>query len=105
MSWRKKEGKRAHLITHARYNGRVPVGGQTGNRFQGEGASGSYKRDDIVLEMHIRSETRCTSTRAGGVAAKGGGGGGAKTKQRQTICVKQMTTVGEAWEFAAAGED
>lgn len=74
------EGKRAYLITHARYNGCVPVGGQTGNWFQGKRASGSYKRDDIVLEMHIRSESWCTSTRARGVAAKWGGG----EEQRKT---------------------
>lgn len=75
--------KRAHLITHARYNGRVPVGGQACDRFQGERASGSYKSDDIVLEMHIRRESWRTSTRAGGVATQSGG--------KQTICVKQMS--------------
>jgi len=53
-----------HLITHSRYYGSVPVGGQTSNRFQGKSARGSYKRDDIVLEMHVRCESWRFGSRA-----------------------------------------
>lgn len=90
--------KRAHLITHARYNGRVPVGSQARDRFQGERASGSYKSDDIVLEMHIRSESWRTSTRAGGVATQSG-----ETNNLRKTNVKMQGAGAEGWHGSWLG--
>lgn len=58
----------SHLISHAGDDGLVPIGGQTCHRLKGKGAGWSNKRDYVVLEVHVRSQSRSPSTRTGWIA-------------------------------------
>jgi hypothetical protein len=57
------------LVTHARDDGDVPVGGQPGHRLQRERARWPDEGDDLAVEEQVTRQPWCHRVRAADVTA------------------------------------